>query len=610
MFCPNCGQKLSEQETVCPYCRADVNEMLPPPSAQTLNVPSPSAAPVSLKDAAEPEPDLNAEQEDLREEPAAEGTPTEEAEETPTEEAPAEETSAEEVPTEEAAQDAQKDMRAEAAMPEETVEAEITPEETDREAPENGSLPQDKEASEFSVPSWDELSAAALEEMETARKKKRISSLITAAVIALLLLGVFGISMAYNRVYRADRVDAEAAAITVTDADGSTVGQLNNQQLSFYYWGEYYYYINSYGFSFDASVPLDEQPYGDGLGSGAEDVPATWEAFFMNNALNTYKQAVVLSHKAETEGFTMPEDYQAEYDSVVEAMPTNAQNAGFVQEDGTGDVLAYIQDSYGPDATVEAFEEYLYTSYFVSAYSDSVFQGFTYTDSELEAYYDDNQEYFTTYGVEKSDLPNINVRHILIEPESGEDGEISDEAWEAAEKKAKEVLEEWKDGEATEESFAALANENSADGGSNTNGGLYENVAPGDMVQEFNDWCFDEKRKAGDTDIVKTQFGYHIMYFVAQTEEYAWKTKVENEKRYKDYQAWLDELMGQYEAELLKTADVADPDAVKQIQKKAAEEAAAQEAAAQQAAQEAAQQESQGSDIPESLLPDESGAAG
>ena len=34
------------------------------------------------------------------------------------------------------------------------------------------------------------------------------------------------------------------------------------------------------------------------------------------------------------------------------------------------------------------------------------------------------------------------------------------------------------------------------------------------MVQTFNDWCFDEARKTGDSGIVKTQFGYHIMYFV------------------------------------------------------------------------------------------------
>ena len=55
--------------------------------------------------------------------------------------------------------------------------------------------------------------------------------------------------------------------------------------------------------------------------------------------------------------------------------------------------------------------------------------------------------------------------------------------------------------------------EHSEDGGSKDNGGLYEDVAQGQMVTEFNDWCFDAGRQPGDFDIVKTDFGYHIMYF-------------------------------------------------------------------------------------------------
>ena len=42
------------------------------------------------------------------------------------------------------------------------------------------------------------------------------------------------------------------------------------------------------------------------------------------------------------------------------------------------------------------------------------------------------------------------------------------------------------------------------------------------MVEEFSDWSFDPERVAGDTGIVKTTYGYHIMYFVEQTETRAW----------------------------------------------------------------------------------------
>ena len=48
----------------------------------------------------------------------------------------------------------------------------------------------------------------------------------------------------------------------------------------------------------------------------------------------------------------------------------------------------------------------------------------------------------------------------------------------------------------------------SADTGSNTNGGLYTEVYQGQMVTEFNDWCFDESRQPGDTGIVYNEGGY------------------------------------------------------------------------------------------------------
>ena len=34
------------------------------------------------------------------------------------------------------------------------------------------------------------------------------------------------------------------------------------------------------------------------------------------------------------------------------------------------------------------------------------------------------------------------------------------------------------------------------------------------MVEAFENWVYDEDRKAGDVDIVETEYGQHIMYFV------------------------------------------------------------------------------------------------
>ena len=63
------------------------------------------------------------------------------------------------------------------------------------------------------------------------------------------------------------------------------------------------------------------------------------------------------------------------------------------------------------------------------------------------------------------------------------------------------------------------------------------------MVETFNDWCFDESRQPGDTGIVKTNYGYHIMYFVSQTENYYWKTAAAEGYKNDRMQTILDELL-------------------------------------------------------------------
>ncbi len=120
----------------------------------------------------------------------------------------------------------------------------------------------------------------------------------------------------------------------------------------------------------------------------------------------------------------------------------------------------------------------------------------------------------------------VNVRHILIAPETADDASVTDatdEQWKAAYSKAEEILNNWKSGDATEDSFAEFAKENTTDTGSQDNGGLYENVIPGQMVNPFSAWCFEAGRKTGDTAIVRSAYGYHIMYYVGTTGEKVWE---------------------------------------------------------------------------------------
>ena len=143
-----------------------------------------------------------------------------------------------------------------------------------------------------------------------------------------------------------------------------------------------------------------------------------------------------------------------------------------------------------------------------------------------------------------------NVRHILVMAEASEDGTYSDEAKAAAKARAEEILAEYEAGEKTEESFAALAEQYSEDTGSNTNGGLYENIAKGQMVEEFDAFCFAD-HQPGDTAIVYGESsgyaGYHVMYYVGEGDLYS-NTIARSDLLNRDMQEWIDGLTANYEA--------------------------------------------------------------
>lgn len=156
-------------------------------------------------------------------------------------------------------------------------------------------------------------------------------------------------------------------------------------------------------------------------------------------------------------------------------------------------------------------------------------------------------------GRDQNTYNTVSVRHILIKAEDTDgDKTYSDEEKAAAKKKIDEVYQRWLDGEQTEEAFAALAESWSEDSGSNTNGGLYENIYKGQMVKEFNDFCFAEGRKPGDVEIVygeSTSYsGYHLVYFVGEGARYC-DYLADQLLRSDDYNAWEDELVSGWTAE-------------------------------------------------------------
>jgi peptidyl-prolyl cis-trans isomerase D len=111
------------------------------------------------------------------------------------------------------------------------------------------------------------------------------------------------------------------------------------------------------------------------------------------------------------------------------------------------------------------------------------------------------QQYFTSHQSEYSTPEQASSRHILIKVAPGADAKTDA----AAKAKAEGILKQIQGGA----NFADLAKKYSDDPGSKDKGGELGFAQRGRMVPEFDNALFTQK--IGDTKIVKSQFGYHIV---------------------------------------------------------------------------------------------------
>lgn len=328
--------------------------------------------------------------------------------------------------------------------------------------------------------------------------------------------------------YKSYTVDAETANAKAAEVV-ATVGdmQLTNGELQVYYWMGIYEFIssNSYWLSYmgvDFSQPLDQQLYNPETGE-------TWQEAMLDYALTTWHQYTAVGLHAEETGFVLDDEGQ----SYLQNLDTDI--ASQMTQYGYTSLEEMLAKEMGPGASAQGYKNYLSAGYYAIQYVTDMQDSIDPALEDLEAYFAEHETEYTANGVTKDAGNVIDVRHVLIMPEGGTTDEnnvttYSEDEWEACRVKAQQLLDDWKAADGDEISFAVMAQEHSKDSGSAANGGLYTDVTEGYMVDEFNDWIFDESRLYGDTDLVKTQFGYHIMFFVKS--EPAWLSTARS-----DYQA-------------------------------------------------------------------------
>ena len=371
-----------------------------------------------------------------------------------------------------------------------------------------------------------EETAEETEESEKPAPRKKTWVKVTAIVLCVVLLlglaaGVWttvngGLMPRENNLFYKDNYTVkDEKAISAMDQIVATCGdtQLTNSQLQVFYWMQvfsflenYSYYLNYFGL--DYTQPLSEQMM---------DEETTWEQYFLKSALNNWHRFEALLAEAEEKGFQMP----ATVDEYLAQLPQQMQDVAASY--GYTSVNELLAQDMGVGCDMDDYMVYMGQYARSMEYMDHLYAQTVPTEAQIRAYVEANGDLMMNeYGVSLESGKLVDVRHVLIQPEGCEFDEknhvvATEDQWEACRVQAQALLDGWLAAGGTEESFAQLAVDHSADGNA-ASGGIYTDVNKGKMVAPFENWCFDESRQYGDSGLVRTEYGYHIMFFVAAEE--------------------------------------------------------------------------------------------
>lgn len=207
-------------------------------------------------------------------------------------------------------------------------------------------------------------------------RKDRLRTVLTAAAIVLALAAgvLLGLGLPQWTQARKSRAAAQAGASVVLRCTERSYA-LTNTQFGYYYWSEYYYFLEVYADYLedvlDLDAPLAEQEYSDGV---------SWQDYMIERALETARDTAAMVWAAQEAGYVLAEDAQTSYDETLAAFRKTAQELGYET------LTAYLQDSYGENATEESFCAYLHDAYLASDYAESLEAGIVPTGEEVSAY--------------------------------------------------------------------------------------------------------------------------------------------------------------------------------------------------------------------------------
>ena len=336
--------------------------------------------------------------------------------------------------------------------------------------------------------------------------------------------------------YTGEPVDVAKNAKTVVATSGDA--KLSNALLQIYYRiAVGTYREEQHEIAPDFTQPLEVQM----CPLVAEDI--TWQQYFLHQALNSWHSHTAMVQRSKTEPLPLEEAYDRDEKKHATNLKTKIYNLdllyGYNTEYRHADAhQAYLDNLPNQLEQLAAWNDCETTAAlanrlagvgtndtYLLEYAQLLNEAYMYltslsyyiepTDEQIATHFVDNEASYADLGITK-DGHYVNFRHILLIPDDAtiaDDGTVtaSDTGWSECKKDAESLVRNWKS-DATEVRFGELAFANSRDTGSKSNGGLYTNVAKGQLQEDLDAWCFDADRKVGDYAIIRTTMGYHVLF--------------------------------------------------------------------------------------------------
>ena len=137
------------------------------------------------------------------------------------------------------------------------------------------------------------------------------------------------------------------------------------------------------------------------------------------------------------------------------------------------------------------------------------------------------------------ETPSANARVIMTQAAAEGEG---DDAADTQVTDAQTILDEWKGGEATEDSFIELCKKYSQDTYTSQDGGLYEGITKNGVEASISDWLFADDRAQGDTTAITLEGGInYVMYYLGQGDP-QWKMSIRSTLLSETMNNYLDEI--------------------------------------------------------------------